>query len=113
MNFPNITKPSYPMKVEYQDTSIRSEFEDGSTQSRSKFTRSRRTFYLNWNFLSHAEYTTLFNFIRNTCKFSANAFNWVNPADNTTVEVRVIGGFDGWQLHETSYWSGELTLQEV
>lgn len=113
MDFPTIQQPTFPLKIEYENTSIMSEFEDGSVQSRNKFTRSRRTFTISWDFLSQNDYTTLFGFIKNTCKFSALPFNWVNPQSNETIEVRATGGFDTWQLRETNYWSGELTLQEV
>ena len=43
INWPStIPAPTYPFECEYENNSIISKFEDGSQQSRRKFTRSRR-----------------------------------------------------------------------
>lgn len=113
MDFPNIQKPPYGgLTEEYEDNSLISEFEDGSQQSRKKFTRSRRTYKLSWDFLSNADYQTLKNFIVNQVSHSALAFNWTNPVTNEVIEVRCIE-FPAWTVNNPGYWSGELKLQEV
>ena len=38
ITFPEIRAPSYPIGMEVEDNSLRSNFEDGSMQSRVKFT---------------------------------------------------------------------------
>ena len=118
IDFPStIPAPSYPFECEYEDNSIISKFEDGSQQSRRKFTRSRRKWKLKWNRLTRAEYLDLMSFITGTVYFSALSFNWVNSdsKDDTTpetVEVRVtnVGTWSNDVLH---YWSGSIELTEV
>lgn len=113
MNFPTIDKPPYGgISEEYEDNSLISEFEDGSQQSRKKFTRSRRTFKLAWKILTDTEYRTLRNFIVNQACHAANVFNWTHPLTNEVVEVRCIE-FPAWKAIAEGYWSGELTLKEV
>jgi hypothetical protein len=118
IDFPStIPAPSYPFECEYEDNSIISRFEDGSQQSRRKFTRSRRKWTLKWDMMTREEYQTLMNFIANTVFFSANSFNWINSdtldeANPETVEVRItkVGKWTNNALH---YWSGDIELTEV
>ena len=118
INFPtNIKAPAYPFECEYENNSLVTKFEDGSQQSRRKFTRSRRKWTLKWNHIPRSEYLTLMTFISQTVSFSARSFNWVNTdsLDDThpeTVEVRVtdVGKWTNDALH---YWSGTIELTEV
>ncbi len=118
INFPTgITAPAYPFECEYENNSIISKFEDGSQQSRRKFTRSRRKWTLKWNHIPRSEYLALMQFISETVSFSAKSFNWTNTdsLDDTspeTVEVRVtnVGKWTNDALH---YWSGTVELTEV
>lgn len=111
MNFPStIPNPEYPFRVEHEDNSITSKFEDGIVQSRLKFTKSRKTWTLKWNGLKQTDYATLEDFIVNDAKHAANAFNWTNPINNTTYEVRCIK-FDS-ELQYINVWNVELQLQE-
>ena len=111
--FPStLPNPSYPMDVEFEDTSISSKFEDGSVQTRSKFTRSRDTFKVTWKRLRLNEYKTLIDFVKNVAKFKANAFYWKNPDTNENVLVR-INAISNVQLVELEYHSVTLELQEV
>ena len=50
ITFPEIRPPSYPIGMEVEDNSLRSNFEDGSMQSRVKFTRSRAKIYFEMEF---------------------------------------------------------------
>lgn len=123
INFPStFPAPGYPFDCEYENNSIVSKFEDGSQQSRRKFTRSRRKWTLKWTRLTREEYLTLFTFITQTVNFSALSFNWINAdskddmtqgvATPETVEVRItkVGKFTNEALH---FWSGEIELTEV
>lgn len=110
--FPStIPNPEYPLKVEHEDNSITSKFEDGTVQSRLKFTKSRKTFTLTWNGLPQTHYDTLENFIVNTVKHAALVFSWTNPANNTTYNVRCTK-FDA-EIRFINYWNVELELQEA
>lgn len=113
----NITPPAYPFECEYENNSLVTKFEDGSQQSRRKFTRSRRKWTLKWNHIPRSEYLTLMTFISQTVSFSARSFYWVNTdslddAHPETVEVRVthVGKWTNDELH---YWSGTVELTEV
>ena len=118
INFPSdISAPAWPFECEHENNSIISKFEDGSQQSRRKFTRSRRKWTLKWNHIPRSEYLTLMTFISQTVSFSARSFNWINTdsLDDTnpeTVEVRVtnVGKWTNDALH---YWSGSIELTEV
>lgn len=111
MNFPStIPNPEYPFKVEYEDNSITSKFEDGTVQSRLKFTKSRRTWTLKWNGLKQVYYDTLEDFIVNSAKHQANVFNWTIPTTETTVSVRCIK-FDS-EMAFVNNWNVEIQLQE-
>lgn len=112
MNFPSsIPNPEYPFKVEHEDNSITSKFEDGTVQSRLKFTKSRRTWTLKWNGLKQMYFNTLENFIVNSAKHQAVVFNWTIPNTNTTVAVRCIK-FD-CEMVFVNNWDVEIQLQEV
>lgn len=111
MEFPTeIPKPEYPMKVEHENNSITSEFEDGTVQSRRKFTRSRKTWTLKWNKLKQEYYEILEDFIVNKVHHAALAFNWDEPAAGKTYEVRCVS-FEK-ELVTVNYWNVELKLQE-
>ena len=125
--FPDITPPAWPFDEEAEDTSIISQFEDGSQQSRTAKTRSRRKWTLNWNNIPRKEYVILMHFVKNIAKFSANSFYWINTDSRDKeykylnpyqeeVEVRITG-VGKWSNttdnSKTSFWSGSLELTEV
>ena len=89
--FPNLPNPDYPLKEKTEDNTIRSKFEDGSTQVRRKMTKSRRTFTLTWNNLPTKDYKVLDNWVRNIAHFGCEMFNWTNPG--TGEEINFDGGF--------------------
>ena len=83
--FPDIRAPGWPFVEQHEDTSLRTKFEDGSMQTRSKFTRSRRKWTLHWNNLPRRQYLVLVHFI--------TVGEWKNEA--------------------MRYWSGDIELTEV
>ena len=112
ITFPtSIPNPEYPFKVEHEDNSITSKFEDGTVQSRLKFTKSRKTWTLQWKGLSQTNYTTLENFVVNQAKHAANIVQWTCPTDNTTYNVRCVK-FDS-SMEFINNWDVELQLQEA
>lgn len=112
ITFPEIRPPSYPIGMEVEDNSLRSNFEDGSMQSRVKFTRSRAKYTLKWNSLPQDEYDVLYEFITKTVKYSAQSFYWTNPATNKEIEVRITNVSD-IELSTLDYWTITLELTEV
>lgn len=111
MDFPTLPNPEYPFEPEYEDNSITSKFEDGTVQSRRKFTRSRTTWTLQWNGMKQSDFSVLENFVKNIAHFKANTFNWLNIVDNNTYTVRCIE-FKS-KLKFVDYWEVELKLQEA
>lgn len=121
--FPDITPPTWPFEEESEDTSIRSKFEEGSMQSRTKFTKSRRKWTLKWKHIPRKEYLVLMHFIRHVVRFSSKSFIWINTdsvdddysylnPDQEEVEVRITA-VGKWTNEALSYWSGSLELTEV
>ena len=125
--FPDITAPAWPFEEESEDTSIISQFEDGSQQSRSQKTRSRRKWTLHWNNIPRKEYVILMHFVRNIAKFSANSFYWTNTdsidseyqylnpyQEEVKVRITNVGKWtNNVDNSKTSFWSGSLELTEV
>ena len=121
--YPDIRPPSFPFGEKAEDTSIISDFEDGSQQSRQKKTRGRRTWELKWTKLSNRDYRILMHFIRHVVKNASLKFWWVNPSsydhnydyldpDREEVEVRITK-VDKWENVELRYWTGSIELTEV
>ena len=102
ITFPEIRPPSYPIGMEVEDNSLRSNFEDGSM---AKYT-------LKWNSLPQDEYEILYEFITKKVKYSAQSFTWTNPATNKKIEVRITN-VSNVELSTLDYWTITLELTEV
>ena len=123
----SIKPPAFPFNEQYEDTSVVSKFEDGSQQSRTYFTRSRRRWTLTWNNIPRKDYLLLMHFVKNIAKFSANAFYWVvtdsidykykflNPyQEEVLVRITNVGEWSNKVDNSvTSFWSGTLEFTEV
>lgn len=70
------------------DSTIRSEFADGTVLTRPRFTRMRKSFNVGYNFLTAADKVLLEN-LQASLKIGANTFYWTNPSDSTEYEVRL------------------------
>lgn len=113
INFPDtIPAPEYPLGEELEDNVLRSTFEDGTVQTRQKFTRVRTTFTVSWGNLPDEHKQTLETFFKSTVKGGALPFNWTHPQSNTVKVVRFTEPpkFDLTVLH---YWNVSISLQEV
>ena len=65
INFPDtIPNPEYPLGEDVEDSVLRSNFEDGTVQTRQKFTRVRTTFSVQWGNLPDEHKQTLEIFIK-------------------------------------------------
>ena len=82
--YPTIKGPT-KIDTTIEDGSIKSKFENGMVQARSKFTRVRKTFDLTY-ILPIADKNTLLAFY-NTVRL-AGEFDWINPDDGKTYTVR-------------------------
>jgi hypothetical protein len=87
-NFPSLTvPPSYPLEEELEDSTIRSPFEDGTQQSRLKYTRNRYTFVVNYDLLPTVDKNSLNTFVTDTVSKGADSFSWGHPVTGTTHTV--------------------------
>lgn len=106
-----IPNPEYPMGYEPEDNSIITTFEDGTQQSRRKFTRSRSAWELIWNRMKSKHFRILDNFVKNEIHFKSKTFSWENPEDGETYEVRCMS-FKA-KLVTVDQWQVEIKLQEA
>ncbi len=110
--FPSIANPVYPLTEEWEDVSLTSGFEDGSTISRPRFTRSRGKWTLTWNALAEPEYQQLISFWKDTAQGKSQVFQWTHPVSGTVYTVR----FDDKQPFKNiapGWWAGEVSLREA
>lgn len=113
IEFPKtIPEPDYPLTITLEDNSISSKFEDGTVQSRRKFTRSRSTYNIQWNSLETEHVNVLLHFIKDVIHFKALTFLWKNPLTGKTQEVRCIEAGDP-QMKFMDRWSVSIKLQEI
>ncbi len=112
IKFPELEPPDYPLTETPEEAVLRSSAEDGSVQTRPKFTRNRFTFEVAWNHLPNESKAILEDFYRNTTKNGALSFDWTNPTNAKTYLVRFTKppNFKAVLLH---YWTVSITLQEV
>lgn len=116
MDFPSITKPTYPLTETIPDVTIRGQVENLTILTRRRVTRVPKTFALNWNALPAADYETLRAFYIDVN--GAESFNWTYPTgeggtyDGQVFVVRFTGDFN-FQLKQHGYYTGSLKLEEV
>lgn len=83
--WPAIQAPSFPLGVELNYPQVRTPFENGAVQSRSVWSRARRTFSLSWSAMTAANLATLEAF------FIANqglTITWTHPSTAVAYTVR-------------------------
>ncbi len=81
--------PAYPIKVELEDSVIRSEFEGGYEQTRQKYTRIRRTFTFHYEHMPTVDKEALMDFILDDAHGGADLFTWDNLEDGNNYTVRL------------------------
>ena len=110
LNFPSLPAPTYPLTISTEDPALKSDFENGSQQTRPKFTRQRQAWGLSWNALTTADRETLAAFFITTAGGSLS-FLWTEPVTSTPIEVRFIS-FTETQLSPDLY-TVSITIREV
>lgn len=107
-----IRNPDYPLDEQLADPTLRSEYEDGSQQTRPKFTRIRKIFTVEWNSLPDTEKELLVDFYCNTVKAGAEAFDWMDPVSGKQYAVR-FGAAPKIKAKMLHYYTVSITLNEV
>lgn len=104
--------PNYPLGEEPEDSVLRSKFEDGTVQTRQKFTRVRTTFTVVYDNLPDEYKRTLETFFKTTVKGGALAFYWTHPQSGEVKNVRFTEP-PKFDLTLIKYWNVSFSLQEV
>jgi len=88
MAFPTLsTLPSFPLKQSREDYTIKSSMEAGVIKTRARYTRSRKTFQLQYQNLTAADIVLLDAHLDEVLGITTS-FSWTNPATNVTYTVR-------------------------
>ena len=109
--FPTIECEGFPIATQTEDPAIRTPFENGSEQTRARFTRLRRTWTLKWNAMTNAQHDTLLTFW-GTVNGGTTAFDWTNPYDDATYEVRFNSPIKETWINP-DHWAIEVEIKEI
>lgn len=109
--FPSLSKlPTQSYTETFTKPSIRTPFDGNYEQTRPKFTRSTKTFDVNFKFLTPTDKSTLQTFF-NT--YNGESFDWTNPLDSVTYLVRFAEDMLVFKNQGADRFSLSLKLQEV
>lgn len=91
-NFPTLSANAVPdssqFRVSYEDPSMRTDMEGGYVITRARHTRPpRRTWMVVYRMLTNAD-RALLETLWDTVRGGSATFNWTNPQNSTTYEVR-------------------------
>jgi len=92
---------------------LRSPFEAGYAQTRSKWTATKREFAISWKGMSNASHTSLTTFFSTTVVGGSLSWIWNNPLSGTTFEVRFLDDSIDFSNDTKSQWSGSIKVMEV
>lgn len=93
--WPTIQKPSISTPTTVKDNSIRSEFVNGQSASRARYTRQLREWSLKWNAMLDTDLVSLLQWYED-CAGGAASFQWTDEFNNNFT-VR----FAGEIVHES------------
>jgi len=95
------------------DSTIRSEFADGTVLTRARFTRMRKSINGGYNFLTAADKVFLEN-LQTSIKIGANTFYYTYPPDDTEYDVMLTSPMK-FQVEprEFNYWNVNLNMAQV
>jgi phage-related protein len=111
LTFPTLPTPQFPITSANEDPTIATEFENGMTQTRPRFTRLRRNWTLKWNYMLNGDRDTLAAFWI-TAAGGAASFTWTNPYDSQTYTVRFTAPIkETWTTDQV--WQIEIQIQEL
>lgn len=113
--FPNIIAPSYPWGEQREDNVLRSPFEDGSVQSRPRYSKSRKSYDITWNAMPDGDYD-LFESFLDAIKDGAVEFQFTRPATKTRpakVLVLQLTAPPKCTQDGYGYWKVTMNVREV
>ena len=111
MAFPTLTTlPTYPISEKLLPSSIKTQFEAGYLLARSRFSRDRYMFQLNYKNLSQTDKTNLENHMK--AMKDVDTFSWTHPVTSTVYTVRY-ESIPEFQMPQVSLWNVSFTLIQV
>ncbi|GBG57773.1 hypothetical protein SPFL3102_01492 [Sporomusaceae bacterium FL31] len=111
--FPNIKKPDFPLEESYVDSVIRTAFENGIQQSRTKFTRRPKQWpSIHWERMTDSDHTSLMDFFNGVTDGGSLAFNWTHPYTGNVKEV-TFQAPPKEKLTQPNCWEVEISIREV
>ena len=114
MDFPILNqKPSFTFTETTTYKTLKSPFEDGYQLTRPLWTKPKKEWHIVYKYLSDSDYQTLRDFFENSALGGAVSFNWTNPVDNMSYEVRFKEDSLKAEYVTVGYWDVEFDLEEV
>lgn len=112
LSFPDVIAPSYPLKETFEDNLIKSSMENGVVKTRPRFTKTRRSFELDWQALDNENKEVLEKFFMSKTKCGSLSFKWLHPQSEKSYHVR-FSEPPSFTLKVNEYWQVSIKLQEV
>ncbi len=115
LEFPSgIRAPSYDFTPEWDRPVLESQFEDGSTQTRLKYTQGRDTYNVQWKSLPQTELDMLETFYKATTVYGTLPFTFPYPTATGSRVVTVrFADKPSTSLAEVDKWTVSIKLVEV
>lgn len=110
MAWPSIQNPSLTTQTKVKDNSLRSEFVNGQSVSRARYTRQLREWRLKWNAMPDTDLATLLTWF-DTCAGGSASFSWSDEFGNSYT-VRFAGDIQHYSV-TGEHSAVDLTLEEV
>lgn len=110
--WPSIQAPDFPLKTDVDDPTIRSNFEDGSQQTRARFTTIKETFSLSWAAMTASDLSSLLTFYKTTVVGGAGDIAWTHPDSGTSYTVRFNEALQ-YRLVAPGIYEVQAVLREV
>jgi len=105
------------IKVITHRPAIRSQFEAGYEQTRSKYTRPIHEFVITWDSMSKKSFASLQYFFESGVTGGANSWIWNDPTANKgsggTIEVRFVDDSLSFDNTHKEWFSGSMRIREV
>jgi hypothetical protein len=111
-DWPSIQNP-WDIKEQSRRSTIRTPFEAGYVQTRSRHTRARKAWTLTWAYMPAADKTTLEEFFEDTVAAGGLAFDWTDPTSDTEYSVRFAKDEIEYELVDAGGWKVSVDLEEV
>ena len=108
--YPSTPKPNMPFKETINKPALRKSYDGGYEQSRPKYTRSTKTFELNYKALNETDADTLSSFFET---YQGDSFLFVHPATSVEYTVRFKNDSLAFDYVGPALKSTTVTLEEV